>query len=131
MRQYFRGFPVELEEAAYVDGSGVFRTFFRIILPNAKSMLVTVFMFAFAWQWTDTFYSTMFFSKIKTLSNLLGKGFEGMFVEGHTLSLKAGQPLTVALGGTYSLMVILPLIIVYIIVQKQVTEGIERSGIVG
>ncbi len=131
MRQFFRGFPIELEEAAYVDGAGVFCTFFKIILPNAKSMLVTIFMFAFAWQWTDTFYSTMFFSRIQTLSNQLSKGFEGMFVEGHTLALKAGQPLTAALGGTYSLMVIIPLIIIYIFVQRQVTEGIERSGIVG
>lgn len=131
MRQYFRGFPAELEEAAYVDGSGVFRTFFVVILPNAKAMLVTIFMFAFAWQWTDTLYSTMFFSKIKTLSNLLSKGFEGMMVAGRELGLKGGQPLTIALTGTYSLMVIIPLILIYIVVQRQVTEGIERSGIVG
>lgn len=131
MRQYFRGFPVELEEAAYVDGSGVFRTFWFVILPNAKSMLVTIFMLAFAWQWTDTFYSKMFFSKIKTLSNLLSKGFEGMMVAGRELGLKGGQPLTIALTGTYSLMTIVPLILIYVIVQRQVTEGIERSGIVG
>ena len=131
MRQYFRGFPVELEEAAYVDGSGVFRTFWFVILPNAKSMLVTIFMFAFAWQWTDTLYSNMFFSRIKTLSNQLSKGFEGLMVAGRELGLKGGQPLTIALTGTYSLMTIIPLIIIYVIVQRQVTEGIERSGIVG
>ena len=62
---------------------------------------------------------------------MLAKGFAGMFVEGHTLYLGAGQPLTVALGGTYSLMVIFPLIIIYLFVQKFVTQGIERSGIVG
>ena len=60
MMQFFRGFPEELEEAAYVDGYGVFRTFFRIILPNSVPMLITVFTFAFAWQWTDTFYTSMF-----------------------------------------------------------------------
>ncbi len=131
MRQYFRGFPVELEEAAYVDGSGVFRTFWFVILPNAKSMLVTIFMFGFAWQWTDTLYSKMFFSKIKMLSNLLSKGFEGMMVAGRELGLKGGQPLTIALTGTYSIMVIIPLTLIYVVVQRQVTEGIERSGIVG
>ena len=131
MMQFFRGFPEELEEAAYVDGYGVFRTFFRIILPNSIPMLITVFTFAFAWQWTETFYTSMFFSRIKTLSNMLSRGFEGMTVDGHAMALSAGQPLTIALGGTYSLMVIVPLIIVYIFTQRFLTQGIERSGIVG
>lgn len=131
MMQFFRGFPEELEEAAYVDGYGVFRTFFRIILPNSIPMLITIFTFAFAWQWTDTFYTSMFFSRIKTLSNMLSRGFEGMNVDGHAMALSAGQPLTIALGGTYSLMVIIPLIIVYIFTQRFLTQGIERSGIVG
>ena len=131
MMQFFRGFPEELEEAAYVDGYGVFRTFFRIILPNSIPMLITVFTFAFAWQWTDTFYTSMFFSRIKTLSNMLSRGFEVMTVDGHAMALSAGQPLTIALGGTYSLMVIVPLIIVYIFTQRFLTQGIERSGIVG
>ncbi len=131
MMQFFRGFPEELEEAAYVDGYGVFRTFFRIIFPNSVPMLITIFTFAFAWQWTDTFYTSMFFSRIKTLSNMLSRGFEGMNVDGHTMALSAGQPLTIALGGTYSLMVIIPLIIVYMFTQRFLTQGIERSGIVG
>jgi multiple sugar transport system permease protein len=131
MRQYFKNIPEELEEAAFVDGSGVFRTFFKIIMPLSTSMMVTVFLFSFSWQWTDTFYSSMFFSRIRTLSNSLLVGFEGMMLEGNTLSLKNGQPMTIALVGTMSLMVLAPLIIVYIFAQKSLTEGIERSGIVG
>jgi multiple sugar transport system permease protein len=131
MRQYFKNIPEELEEAAYVDGSGVIRTYFRIILPLAKSMMLTVFLFAFAWQWTDTFYTRMFFSRIKTLSNALLKGFEGMMVADKILGLKNGQPLTIAYTGTMCLMVIAPLIIMYIFAQRSLTEGIERSGIVG
>ena len=45
MRQFFKGVPDELEESAYVDGSGVFRTFFQIILPLAVPMMITVFLF--------------------------------------------------------------------------------------
>ena len=131
MRQYFKNIPEELEEAAFVDGSGVFRTFFRIILPLSSSMMVTVFLFSFSWQWTDTFYSSMFFSRIRTLSNTLLIGFEGMMIEGNTLSLKNGQPMTIAFAGTMSLMVLAPLILVYIFAQRSLTEGIERSGIVG
>ena len=62
---------------------------------------------------------------------MLSRGFEGMNVDGHTMALSAGQPLTIALGGTYSLMVIIPLIIVYMFTQRFLTQGIERSGIVG
>lgn len=131
MRQYFKNVPEELEEAAYVDGSGIFRTFFRIILPLSRSMMLTIFLFSFAWQWTDTFYTRMFFSRIGTLSNALLKGFEGMFVIGKTLGLKGGQPLTICLTGTLSLMVIAPLLLMYVFAQKSLTEGIERSGIVG
>ena len=48
MRQYYQGVPDELEEAAYVDGSGVFKTFIRIIVPLSVPMLITIFLFAFS-----------------------------------------------------------------------------------
>jgi len=62
LRQFFKGVPDELEESAYLDGSGVFRTFIQIILPLSVPMLITVFMFSFSWQWTDNFYCDVFFS---------------------------------------------------------------------
>ena len=62
MRQFFHGVPDELEESAYVDGSGTFRTFFQIILPLSIPMMITIFLFSFSWQWTDKFYTELFFS---------------------------------------------------------------------
>lgn len=50
MRQFFRGLPKELENSAYIDGAGFFRTFFSIMLPNAMNMMITVLLFAFTWQ---------------------------------------------------------------------------------
>lgn len=131
MRQYFKGIPKELEEAAYVDGSGLFRTFSMIILPLSFSMMITIFVFSFSWQWTDSFYSSMFFSQFKLLSNSLLVGFEGLMLEGATIGLKQGQPLTATLTNTMSLLVVVPLIIVYLFAQKYLVEGIEHSGIVG
>lgn len=131
MRQYFKGIPKELEEAAYVDGSGLFRTFTTIIIPLSFPMMITIFLFSFSWQWTDTFYSSMFFSRIKLLSNSLLVGFEGLMLPGNTLGLKPGQPMTSTLTNTMSLMVITPLIIMYLFAQRKLVEGIERSGIVG
>jgi multiple sugar transport system permease protein len=131
MRQYFTGIPKELEEAAYVDGSGSFRTFSTIIMPLAFSMMITILLLSFSWQWTDSFYSSMFFSKIQLLSNSLLTGFEGLMLEGFTVGIKRGQPITSTLTNTMSLLVIAPLIIIYLFAQKKLVEGIENSGIVG
>ena len=66
-RQFYRGIPDELEEASYVDGYGVFKTFFRIILPCSVPMLITVFVLSFSWQWTDIFYTNLFMPNSDTV----------------------------------------------------------------
>ncbi|MCI8332045.1 MAG: carbohydrate ABC transporter permease [Clostridiales bacterium] len=121
MRQFFKGVPDELEESAYIDGSGVFRTFFTIILPLAVPMMVTIFLFAFSWQWTDYFYTNLFLPGGKTL--LMGNFISGDF------SNATGQG--AANLAAASLLIIAPLIVVYLFGQKYLIQGIERSGIVG
>lgn len=128
LRQFFRGVPDELEESAYVDGSGVFHTFFTIILPLSVPMMITVFLFAFSWQWTDNYYTQLFFptSRIPLFTQV---------VAGIPTSLRtdyAGQNLFyAAIHNTAGMMVIAPLIIMYLFCQKYLVQGIERSGIVG
>src|SRR5690606_31835267 len=70
-RQFFRGIPKDIEEAALVDGAGVFTTFVRIILPSAVPALITVMLFSFVWQWNDSFYTTMFLNNPKVLSVMM------------------------------------------------------------
>lgn len=71
--------PLVLEEAAYIDGCGPFKTFVRIMLPSSIPMLVTVFLFSFVWQWNDTTYSSIFYPQIPTLANqLYGMVFTSM-----------------------------------------------------
>ena len=53
---------MRLEESAYIDGSGVVSTFLRIIIPISIPMMITIFLFAFSWQWTDNFYVNLFFT---------------------------------------------------------------------
>ncbi len=121
MRQFFRGVPDELEEAAYIDGSGVFRTFFTIILPMSIPMMITIFLFAFSWQWTDYFYSNMFIQngKLVLMSNFIPNAATGTVGEASANS---------AAG---SLLIIAPLIIMYLFCQRYLIQGIERSGITG
>ena len=125
LRQFFRGVPDELEESAYMDGAGTFRTFMQIILPLSVPMMVTVFLFAFCWQWTDTFYTGVFFNNSNT--NLL------VDIVGIPPSLKleyAGQSLYyTAIRNTCGLLIIMPLVVLYAFGQKFLVQGIENSGL--
>ena len=127
LRQFFSGVPDALEESAYIDGSGVFRTFFTIILPLSIPMMVTVFLFAFCWQWTDDFYTGMFFTtnKIRMMPNI--------YTDEIPKSLKTdyeGQNIYYsAVRNTCGLAIIMPLVILYCFGQKFLVQGIERSGL--
>ncbi len=131
MRQFFKGVPDELEESAYVDGSGTFRTFVQIILPLSVPMMITIFLFSFSWQWTDQFYTNLFF-----------EGADAPWTMPKIVALPAsldilytGHPVlnmyTTVVENTASLMIILPLVIMYLFCQKYLVQGIERSGLVG
>lgn len=128
LRQFFIGFPDELEQAAEIDGCNSFSTFVRVILPNAGSMLLTVSLFSIVWYWNDTFYTSTFLGQSKTLAIALSvlrsalaesEGMTNNFYES-TAQMQAG-----------CLIFILPLLILYIVMQRHFTEGIERSGLVG
>ncbi len=128
-RQFYRGIPDELEEAAYIDGTGVFETFFRIIVPLSLPMMTTVFMFAFSWQWTDTFYTASPFftaSASPMLANIVSKIPPSLKMEYAATTLWES-----AINNTSGLLVILPLFIIFLFAQRAFVEGIERSGIVG
>ncbi len=124
LRQHFKNMPMALEEAAYIDGCGPFRTFIRIMLPGSVPMLVTVFLFSFVWQWNDTVYSGIFFPEIPTLANkLYGMVFTTMGA-GTTL-------MSAVLESPKFFLLITPIVILYLFTQKLFVQSISRSGIVG
>ena len=135
LRQFFKGVPDELEESAYVDGSSTFRTFFSIIIPLSIPMLITVFIFAFSWQWTDDFYisSSMFFTQDYLNKADSFKLISSIATVPPSLSLEAAklEMYSSAILGTATILIAIPLIIIYLFVQNYIVQGIERSGIVG
>lgn len=138
MRQFYRGVPDELEESSYVDGYGVFKTFFYIILPLSVPMLVTVFILSFAWQWTDTFYVNMFLPTSDTLLLTSVKFWQTMPATLSSISAAqltgasaAGDIYGVAVRNTAGFLVIIPLIIMYLFCQRKLIQGIEHSGFGG
>lgn len=140
-RQTFRGLPRELEQAAYVDGAGFIRTFTSIVLPCAGPGLITVGTLSFVWNWNDTSFLSWF--DPKNVDNLMF-----MYVK-RTASMKeALDSISSKVPGTYTfltseplyqsaeaktcaLFVLIPLILLYLIVQRRFVQGVERSGIVG
>ena len=129
MRQFYTGVPDELEESAYVDGSTTFKTFFQIILPLSVPMMITIFLFSFCWQWTDDFYTTLFFTNGKTL--LMPNIVETPPSLEAAADYAAQKLYTTVIENTCGIMIIAPLVILYLFCQRFLIQGIERSGIVG
>lgn len=132
IRQFFRNIPKELEEAAYVDGCGTLKTFVTIMLPDAKPILTSCFLFAFVWQWTDGFYSKMFLGNMKLLSTQLAVIADRMdaYVV-NTLKIPGGASVgyTNCIVSTGTLMVIIPLLVLYLFAQKGFVESLSTTGI--
>jgi len=123
-RQFFREIPKEIEESAFVDGAGVLRTFYRIMLPNAVPAIITVVLFSFVWQWNDSYYVSLFLSKVKVLSTQL-------MDMGSALGKEPDLVYQSMLLNTGVLLLTAPLIILYLFVQRYFVESVERTGIVG
>lgn len=131
-RQFFRGVPDELEESAYIDGSGTFRTFIQIILPLSVPMMITVFLFSFCWQWTDDFYTQLFYttSRMTLMPNIVDIPSSLMMLVNSDKNAAAVKDLYfAAIKNTCGLLIILPLVILYSFCQKFLVQGIERSGL--
>jgi multiple sugar transport system permease protein len=138
LRQYFRGVPKELEEAAYVDGCGRFHTFARIMLPDAAPMLTSCFLFSFVWQWTDTLYTTLFLRNYNIMPLALSKLTDGFYsywasitAAGTGGGVMSQPPLAYlqAIVATGMLMTLAPLIILYLIAQRAFVESLSQIGI--
>ena len=131
-RQFFRGLPKELEDAAYLDGCGPFKTFLQVMVPNAGSSFLTVFLFSIVWYWNDYYVVSSFFMNTKTISMVL-KNLDGTLniaiFNNANANVSAREKIVWLEAGC--LVSITPLLILYACLQKHFTEGIERSGLVG
>lgn len=131
-RQFFRGIPKEVEEAAYIDGASIGKTFMRIMLPNAIPAIITVTLFSFVWQWNDSFYTTTYLTSSKVMATQLSSLPYNLAIQLDGGDASKADPFYLSMvQDTGILMAILPLIIIYLFVQRYFVESIERTGIVG
>ena len=125
MRQYFKGVPKELEEAAYIDGAGIIKTFISVMLPSAKTMMITIGLFSFVWTWLDTDFAPTLMYDFPLLSNKFD-------LIPSVLLNEANSDILVSLCSYAAvILTIVPLIILYLFTQKFFVQSVERSGLVG
>ncbi len=117
---YIKSLPIELEEAAYMEGSNAFQTFFKVVVPMTKPSFATVAFFSFLWSYNDLF-TQMFFLRNKK----------------YWAITRLMQMLTSKEGTNYGLMaatvslVVIPVIIVYIFLQKYIIKGMTAGAVKG
>ena len=121
LRQFFLTIPSELEDAARVDGAGYLRTFLQIILPLAGPGLSTLAIFVFNFYWNEFFRPLLFISTWEKMTLPLGLTvMRGYLRVGNVAVIMAG----VSMG-------ILPVLIVFLLAQRYLIEGITLTGIKG
>ncbi|WP_129724540.1 carbohydrate ABC transporter permease [Xylanivirga thermophila] len=126
-RQFFKSLPRELEEAARIDGCSTFRTYANIVLPLAKSSILVTAILSVVWHWNDSFQPSIYLmvperSLLSMSLNLLMTNVKNVFQT-------AGGTIVSPLGMAGAILIILPLFIMYIFLQRKFTQGIERTGL--
>jgi len=118
MRQFFQTIPVELEEAAALDGATRWQTLWRVMLPLARPALVTLFLFTFIAEWNDLFKPLVFTTRpeLRTVQLALAE-FQEQFTNDWSLMMAAVAIAT------------LPVVILFLLGQRQFIRGIATTGI--
>ena len=120
MRQFFRGLPRELDDAARVDGAGEFRIFWQIMLPLVKPALVVMAVFTFVWTWHDFFRPLIYLNDPEQFPLSLGLfSFRGRRLTEWHLMMAAATLMTA------------PLVILFAVAQKYFVQGMRMFGIKG
>jgi len=130
--QFFKMTPRSLDESAFIDGAGHITTFLRINMRLATPAVVVVFIFSYVWNWNETTMSASLFGPDISTVPLALERFQAMFVLHFPEA--AANPLLrmnegLLMAGT--LLSIIPLVILYVIVERQLVESIDRAGITG
>ena len=118
---FVKGLPLEIEEAAAIDGCGPVRTFFLVVLPMLKPTLISVGILETMWVWNDYLLPYLVLDRTKYMT-----------IPIHVQYLK-GSYGTVDLGATMAVIMlsIVPIIILYVICQKYIIKGVAAGAVKG
>ncbi|MCX7019142.1 MAG: carbohydrate ABC transporter permease [bacterium] len=120
LRQFFKGIPFDLDEAARIDGCSSLRIFWQILLPLSKPVLAVVVIFGFIWTWNDFWGPLVYLRSADNKTLALGlQMFQGVYQTDYNYLMAA------------SLVVLLPVLAIYVFCQRYFTQGIVMSGLKG
>src|SRR5919206_3422931 len=117
LRQFFVSLPLELEEAALIDGANRFQIFLRVILPLSKAPLATLAVLSFLVNWNDFLWPV--YVLLSPQSQTLPPGLailQGAYNTNYTVIMAGG------------VLASIPVLLVYIFAQRYIIEGVSRSG---
>ncbi len=136
--QFFKNIPKELEEAALIDGCGFYRTYFKIMIPNAVPIISTVGILSFVWNYGDTYYTNYFNPGGTYMSTILSSTFSSANKEYIMNAVQTWFEIPLvpdmafdAVKQAAVLIFLIPLLVVYLIGQRRLVENMENSGLVG
>ena len=119
-RQFFMTIPLELDEAARIDGASNLRIYWGVILPLSKPVLATIAVFAFIHNWNDFFEPLIYLQSPENWTMAIGlRGFRGLYSTEWNLMMAA------------STAMILPLLVLFFFAQRYFVSGIQMSGLAG
>lgn len=127
-RQFFRGLPKELEDAAYLDGCSPLYTYVKIMIPNARQSFLTVFLFSIVWYWNDYYVSSSFFTNNNTVALML-KNLNNNLIKQLFNNQSVGVRQIIVWLEAGCLLSITPILVMYVFLQRYFVEGIEKSGL--
>lgn len=134
--QFFKQVPKVLIEAAQIDGAGYLKSFFKISLPSAAPAIITVSLFSFVWYWNESYLTELYVSgvKVKTGWTSLVIQLDNFATNYNSYAQTATDGATrlnesINMAGT--MLSVLPLMLMYFILQRYFVESIDRTGITG
>ena len=134
--QFFRTVPQALVEASKIDGAGHFKSFFSIALPSAGPAFITVALFSFVWYWNEFYLTQLYVHGVLVESSLTTLIIQvqkfGENYSAYAQTAKSGATSlneSIRMAGT--LIAVLPLMILYFVLQRHFVESIDRTGITG
>ncbi len=121
MRQFFQTLPRELEEAAYIDGAGIFRTFWSVVLPLARGPIITLGIITFLTSWNDFLWPLL----------ILGGDRQDLTLPVGLATLQGQYNFDYGKLMAGALVLTIPVLILYAVFQRYIIRSISMTGIKG
>lgn len=121
-RQFMRGIPMDLSDAARIDGCNEFDIYWRVIMPLCTPIIITIIIFTTQWRWNDFIEPLIYLQNEKHYTVTMGL---------YTILGQSGEEISVHYVMTFLILSILPILAIFMVAQRYFVEGVTHSGLKG